>query len=88
MNLSCCTHSALSYKETPARGDAWVELSHQRSLAVIIMGQCDAQIIFSLRVYEVALGGMKVLHFGQAELAQIAENQIKCDPQPALPWPP
>lgn len=74
MNLNCCIRSAHSYKETPARGDPWVELSPQRYLAVINMGQCDAQIIISLRVYEVAQGGMGVLllHFSQAELAWVA----------------
>lgn len=68
--LHCSAHS---YRETPAREYPWVELSPQRYLAVIIMGQCDAQIVFSLRAYGIALGGMEVLllFFSQAELAWI-----------------
>lgn len=76
VNLDCCTHSGHSYKETAARGDPWVELSPKRYLAVIIMGQCDAQIIFSLRVHGIALGGMEVLilHISQAELVWVPEK--------------
>lgn len=54
VNLNYCTCSAHSYKETPARRYPWVELFPQRYLAVIIIGQYNTQIIFSMKIHGIS----------------------------------
>ena len=64
-----------------------VELSPRRHSGMNNMGQCYAKIIFSLRVYEIVLGGMEVLlpHFSQAEVAWIAGKPMLHSRTDAIP---